>query len=52
MKTKKFEDFVVAKTECFVLVLVLVFVFVFVLESKALLGSLSSIDGNDNENIT
>ena len=50
MKTKKFEDFVVAKTECFVLVLV--FVFVFVLESKALLGSLSSIDGNDNENIT
>ena len=31
LKTKKFEDFVVAKTECFVLVLV----FVLVLESKA-----------------
>ena len=32
LKTKKFEDFLVAKTECFVLVLV----FVLVLESKAL----------------
>ena len=32
LKTKKFEDFVVAKTECFVLVLV----FVLVVESKAL----------------
>ena len=32
LKTKKLEDFLVAKTECFVLVLV----FVLVLESKAL----------------
>ena len=31
-KTKKFEDFLVAKTKCFVLVLV----FILVLESKAL----------------
>ena len=34
MKTKKFEDFVVAKAECFVLVLFIVLV----LESKALYG--------------
>ena len=38
LKTKNFEDFVVAKTECFVLVLV------FVLESKALYYN----KGNDN----
>ena len=36
MKTKKFEDFVVAKAECFVLVLFIVLVLV--LESKALYG--------------